>query len=319
MKRFWFFTLGLLFILAACTPQPSAAPAATIVPPTDTAKPPTAAPTPASSFNYDPSVPFDTRIISQTEQSGVTVTQLSYTAHDPSFGMGGRTVATLVSPRGNGPFAGIVHLLSGRCATYPIGSQEYLAEAIAMAQHGAVTLLAKDYFPTNSQPFGTQDDHSLVISQVIEIRRAFDFLLAQPGVDPKRLGYVGEDGDGVYGGILAGVDKRAKAYVLVAGYPSIGEFLISIAVDPSDPNQYMGFFQDIDPINFVPHAAPASLFFQFAKNDNKGLTENLANQYYAAASQPKQIKWYDDNHYMKSDPVLKDRQAWLIDQLALAP
>ncbi|MGA2490112.1 MAG: hypothetical protein ABSF99_07990 [Anaerolineales bacterium] len=49
------------------------------------------------------------------------------------------------------------------------------------------------------------------------------------------------------------------------------------------------------------------------------MTESLANQYYTAASQPKKIEWYDDTHAMMTDPVLKARQAWLIDQLKLTP
>jgi predicted small lipoprotein YifL len=40
MKRFWFFTLGLLFVLAACGQK-----------------------APASPFDYNAKVPFDTKII----------------------------------------------------------------------------------------------------------------------------------------------------------------------------------------------------------------------------------------------------------------
>jgi len=314
MKRFWFFIVSLLFVLAACAPQPTAAPTVTAIPPTAT---PTAIPTPASPFDYNAKVPFDTKIISQSEQSGVTITQLSYAAHDPSFAtnMGGRTLATLVSPMGNGPFAGIVHMYG--YDIFPTGSPKYLSEAITMASHGAVTLLPVDYFPLGSLPMGTEADRSLIIGQVIELRRAFDFLLAQPGVDPQRLGFVGQDAAGIYGGVLAGVDKRANTYVLATGWPSFAYMIRSYMESPI--GQYLAYVQDIDPINFVPNAAPASLFFQFPKNDELGLTESLANQYYEAASQPKKIEWYDDTHNLLSDPVLKARQAWLIDQLMLAP
>jgi len=294
MPRFWFFAFCLLFVLSACGQK-----------------------APASPFDYNAKVPFDTKIISQTEQSGVTVTELSYAAHDPTFAtnMGGRTLATLVSPKGKGSFAGIVHMYG--YDIFPTGSPKYLSEAITMASHGAATLLPADYFPLGSLPLGTQADRSLIIGQVIELRRAFDFLLTQPGVDPKRLGYVGQDAGGIYGGVLAGVDKRAKTYVLVAGWPSFAYMIRSYMENSS--NQYLAYVQDIDPINFVPHAAPASLFFQFAKNDEMGLTESLANQYYAAASQPKKIEWYDDSHNLLTNPVLTAREAWLIDQLKLAP
>ena len=64
-------------------------------------------------------------------------------------------------------------------------------------------------------------------------------------------------------------------------------------------------------------AAPASLYFQYWKKDPT-ITESLANQYYDAASQPKKIDWYDD-YNLNADPVVKDCQAWLIDQLAMTP
>lgn len=155
-----------------------------------------------------------------------------------------------------------------------------------------------------------------MIGQVIELRRAFDFLLAQPGVDPKRLGYVGHDYGGVYGGILAGADKHAKTYILIAGVPSFTNWIGLFGSISSD--QYPTYVQDIDPIKFVPNAAPASIFFQFGKRDAV-VPESLANQYYEAASQPKKIEWYDDLHDMHTDPVRQAHQAWLIEQLNLAP
>jgi dienelactone hydrolase len=308
MKHSLFFALCLAMLLPACAPKPT-------VVPTEAASPtPTAVPTPASPFNYDPSVPFDTKIISQTEQQGVTVTELSYAAHDPSFStnFGGRTVAILVSPKGSGPFAGIVYMhwlgTSGR--------HEYLNEAVTMAQHGAISLLPMGFFPWSSAPTGTQDDRALYIGQVIELRRAFDFLLAQPGVDPHRLGYVGHGFGAVYGGVLAGVDKRAKTYILIGGTPGFVD--LNCGCFGTMTAQYRTYFKDIDPINFIPNAAPASIFFQFGKNDYS-VTESLANQYYEAASQPKQIEWYDDIQDMHSDPVVAAHQAWLIEQLSLAP
>ena len=304
---------GLL--LAACGAKPSASPTATAVPPTanpPTAVPPTAIPTPASPFNYDASVPFDIKIISQTEQDGATVTELSYAAHDPSFAptMGGRTVATLVSPKGDGPFAGIMWI-------HGAGSDHhvtYLDEAVTLASHGTVSLLPAGYFPWSAAPTGTQADQASITGQVIELRRAFDFLLAQPGVDPQRLGFVGQGWGSTYGGILAGVDQRAKTYVYIMGQPTIMNMMKGLGF-PKD--QYGAIVKDLNPINFVPNAAPASLFFQFWKNDGEA-NISLDNQYYAAASQPKQIEWYE-NIDMKADPVVKARQGWLIGQLNLAP
>jgi dienelactone hydrolase len=310
MKRALTCLFGLLIVLTACGQKPAVPPAVAASP---TATP---VPTPASPFAYDASVPFDAKVISEKDRDGVTVTELSYASYDPSFSIntGGRTVATLVRPKGDGPFAGLLymHWLG------PVSSNrgEYLDEAVTMAQHGAVSLLPQGYFPWSSLPTGTEADRSLMIGQAIELRRAFDFLVAQPGVDPKRLGYLGHDYGAVYGGILAGVDRRAKAYVLIAGVPSFDNWIGLFG--SISPQQYLAYVQDIDPINFVPQAAPASIFFQFGKKDAV-VPESLANQYYEAASQPKQIEWYDDLHDMHTAPVRAAHQAWLIEQLDLAP
>ncbi|HTX90869.1 MAG TPA: hypothetical protein VMC09_06595 [Anaerolineales bacterium] len=295
MKRILYVALGLLFVLSACTPTLAA---------------------PKTPFEYDATVPFDARVISQTEQDGVIVTELSYAAHDPAFAVntGGRTVAILVQPKGKGPFAGILYM--HWLGTVSSDRHEYLPEAITMAQHGAVCLLPQGYFPWSSLPTGTQADRSQIIGQTVELRRAFDFLLSQPGVDPKRLGYVGHDYGAVYGGILAGTDKRAKTYVLIAGAPSFASWISLFGSISSQ--QYLTYVGDLDPVKYVPNAAPASILFQFGKKDAI-VPESLANQYYEAASQPKQIEWYDDLHDMHSDPVRAAHQAWLIEQLGLNP
>jgi fermentation-respiration switch protein FrsA (DUF1100 family) len=313
MKRSWFFILSLLFVISACGQKPTVPPATAAAP---TA---TAVPTPASPFDYEAGVPFDTKIISQTERDGISVTELSYAAHNPSFSayLGGRTVATLVSPKGKGPFAGIVfmHWLG----TGSSNRSEYQDEAVNLAKHGAVSLLPQGYFPWMANPTGTADDRQLIIGQTIELRRAFDFLLTQPGVDPQRLGYVGHDYGALYGGILAGVDKRPKIFVLIAGLSSFSAWIpFFVNNENTAIERYLPIVQDLDPIQFIPNAAPASLFFQFGKND-AFVTESQANQYYEAASQPKKIEWYEDLHDMHSVPVMKAHQAWLIEQLKLTP
>ena len=77
------FTIGcLLLTLSACAGEPSASPTPAPSPALPTA---TAAPTPAGPFDYDSAVPFDTKVISETEREGVTIVDLNYAAHDPTF------------------------------------------------------------------------------------------------------------------------------------------------------------------------------------------------------------------------------------------
>ena len=72
----------------------------------------------------------------------------------------------------------------------------------------------------------------------------------------------------------------------------------------------------VDPIGFVRHAAPAALFFQFAKNDGY-VSKDAALLFYGAGSDPKQIQWYDTGHQLNTDQDRRDRIAWLSSQLGL--
>ncbi|MGI9167805.1 MAG: hypothetical protein ACR2G5_15740 [Pyrinomonadaceae bacterium] len=72
----------------------------------------------------------------------------------------------------------------------------------------------------------------------------------------------------------------------------------------------------LEPIKSVAHAAPAALLFQFA-NIDKYIPKASATAFFAAASQPKQIIWYDADHHLNVDAARKDRRAWFERQLRL--
>jgi hypothetical protein len=55
------------------------------------------------------------------------------------------------------------------------------------------------------------------VQQVVDMRRGADLLLARPDVDPKLLAYVGHSYNTTVGALLSGVDRRFKAFVLMAG------------------------------------------------------------------------------------------------------
>ncbi len=311
MKQILFITLGLCMVLSACTAPAMVAPSQTPLPsPTVTATP---VPTPVGPFEYDSSVPFDTKVVSETEQDGATIVDLTYATHDPAFSTttGGRTVAYLVKPQGNGPFAGVVfvHWLG----VVSSNRSEYLDEAVALAKHGVVSLLPQGFFPWMSFPMGNGGDHQLMVGQVIELRRAVDFLLSQAEVDPNRMGYVGHDYGALYGGVLAGVEPRLKTLILVAGTPSFVDFGILFGFKREDYQTVVG---DLGPDVYVAKAAPASLLFQFGQQDAV-VPEEKANQFYEAASEPKKIEWYADIHNMENEQAREARLKWLVEKLSL--
>src|SRR5438045_6768802 len=52
---------------------------------------------------------------------------------------------------------------------------------------------------------------------MVDMRGGAELRLARKDVDQKRLGYVGHSYNASVGGFLSGIDKRFKAFVLMAG------------------------------------------------------------------------------------------------------
>ena len=109
----------------------------------------------------------------------------------------------------------------------------------------------------------SEHDGDEYISVIKDLRRAFDVLNSQSAIDSNRLGYVGHSLGALCGAVLSGIDRRAKAYVLMSGTASFAEVAIANMPDmkAEEKNRYRKVLADIDPILFVPHAAPASIMF----------------------------------------------------------
>jgi hypothetical protein len=111
----------------------------------------------------------------------------------------------------------------------------------------------------------------------------------------------------------------------MAGAPSLTEFLrtstvpgiveVRNSLTKAQQADYFTTLATVDPINYVPHVAPAALFFQFGKRDTCP-TEQSATRYFQAASEPKSVKWYDTGH-APNDEARHDRALWLQQQVGL--
>jgi dienelactone hydrolase len=270
----------------------------------------------AKLFAYDRATGFDLKEESAKEQDGVALLDINYAAYHQRHG---RIRAYLVKPQSTGvpPRAGVLffHWLGE-----PKGDRsEFLDEAIALAKRGTVSLLIQGYFPWLEPPTEGRADRQQVIEQTIEVRRALDLLLSQPGVDAKRIGYVGHDYGAMYGAIVAGVDKRVKAYVLMAGMGSFSDWSLKYWPKTAARGEkaYREAVKEVDPIRHISRAAPAALLFQFSNSDIY-IPKSTANAFYGAASEPKEVKWYDVEHHLNIEAASRDRRAWLTKQLGLA-
>lgn len=303
----------LLFVPVLLACAPSQAPAAS-----------PAAPSPdiLRLFEYDASAPLDVKVDSTERQEGLTIQNITYASPK-----GGRVTATLIVPDGPGPFAGIL-LMHGAPGTRDVT----LPEAMTLAKRGAVTLSIDAPFARGERRGNPREmlhlderDRDDQVQLAVDWRRGVDLLLARKDVDPKRLAYVGRSYGGAQGGLLAGVEKRIKAYALVVGDGG----LVDHFTGPEDPprlggqvteehwKRWLAIMEPVEPINFVGRAAPARLLFQNGHTDEMVPAAD-GKAYQEAASEPKTILWYDAGHRL-NDQATKDRHDWLAKEIGLKP
>ena len=174
-------------------------------------------------YDYDRTMPLDVKESGVEDRDGVRVHDVSYASPK-----GGRATAYLVVPSGKGTSAGVIfmHMRPGSRSTF-------LNEALSLAREGVVSLLIdapfsrtessrRDFDPSVSKP---EVDRNIYIQTVIDLRRGVDLLISRSDVDRRRIGFIGHSFGAHTGAVLAGVEKRIKAYVIMAGSPSLTEFL----------------------------------------------------------------------------------------------
>jgi dienelactone hydrolase len=274
-------------------------------------------------LDYDRSAPLDIREASVEQRGGVAVRDISYASPK-----GGRVPAYLVVPGGKGPLAAVIwgHWYWENSEFR--NRKEFLQEAVALAHAGVVSLLtdgpiARPGHVEDKVPLSQQQVTDL-IQQIVDIRRGADLLLARKDVDQKRLAYVGHSYNASVGGFLSGIDKRFKAFVLMVGTLSDELDLKSKEyqdyrqkIGPEKFDAFMAKNAWLDPGKFVSHAAPATVFLQYASQE-KFLTPERARAYAALVSEPKRFKEYDAPHALNAE-ARRDRIAFLTEQLRLKP
>jgi pimeloyl-ACP methyl ester carboxylesterase len=138
------------------------------------------------------------------------------------------------------------------------------------------------------------------------------------------VAYVGHSYNAMVGGILSGVDRRFKAFVLMAGSLSDEVDLKSTEyqdyrqkVGPEKFDAFVAKYSWLDAGKYVSHAAPAVVFIQSATQE-KFLTPERSREYAKIVSEPKRFKLYDAPHALNAE-ARRDRIAFLAEQLRLKP
>jgi len=274
-------------------------------------------------FDYDQRAPLDVKVHSVEVREGAKVYDISYASP-----RGGRVTAYLVEPATKGRQAGIIF-------AHPGGSNRnsFLSEALTLAKVGALSLLIDD---PSARPAEwrrkmfvftePENNRATYIQAIIDLRRGVDLLAARPDVDAKRLGFVGFSFGADLGGILAGVERRIKAFALMGTGARLTDlfrsgdtpYLVRLraSITKEQLDKYIETTAPFDSIHYIGHAAPSAVLFQFGRRDGNW-PEKLALEFYQAGSEPKEIKWWEGGHEM-NDEAMRHRAEWFRSQLGIA-
>lgn len=276
------------------------------------------APDLAQLLSYDSSKPLDVNVVNVERRGDVRVEDITFAsvAGNPPI------QAYLVQPEdGTGPFAGVLFVHWFAPPEPTSNRTQFLSEAEALARRGTVSLLVSTFWsdPARYDQRTWETDFQNSINQAKDLRRALDVLLAQTGVDPQRIAYVGHDYGAMFGAVVAAVDPRAKAHVHVAGTARFADwYLFGSATGVPKGAALEGFRAQlgaIEPVNVIGKAK-ASLFFQWGEKDKYTPRKDFIDLY-MAAPEPKRMATYPSEHEMGADIIRHDRTVWLAEQLGL--
>lgn len=254
-------------------------------------------------FEYDRTVPLDARQEPLAERPAARMWGGSFN--------GGKVNYVLVEPKLRGRMARARH--PGVVFQHGGGQSmsNYISEALLLAELGVTSLLV--------DAAGSTSRESLV-DLVIAERRAVDLLVRQVGVDVKRIGYVGHSYGGMAGGVLAGVEPRIAAFVLLGAVPSLVRHIrespniywAPLKAQP-DYERVLREIAEVDADKFLPRTK-AAMFVQCARFDTPDNVRACPDVHRLAGG-PKALRWYEDDHTFTSHEAMRDRFYWLSEQL----
>ena len=240
---------------------------------------------------------------------------------------GGRVSAWLVVPPGSGPFAGIVYLHGSET-----DRDDFRDEAVAMAHGGAVSLVIDAPFARTGDSrhnyllnFGLPErERDMTIQAIVDVRRAYDVLAARSDVDPARLGFVGHSWGASLGAVVAAVEPRPAALVLLSGRPSWTGFLRESTdgwvdtyrelVGPERWEAYLTMMAPFDALAVAGELDGERIYLQYGRTDDVVPT-SVSQALFDALPEAK-TDLYDAGHAL-DDTATADRAAWLVERLGL--
>jgi dienelactone hydrolase len=236
---------------------------------------------------------------------------------DVSFASrGGRVEGFLVVPPGRErlPAAVYVHGAGG-------DRSQLLGPARWLAARGAVALTITAPSSVEATPPGLigvealEWQRELTERDVVAVRRAVDALASRAEVDAERIGYIGWSAGARTGALVAAVEPRIVAFVLMSG----GAEPVSVyargapAELRADVERILGA---VDPLRAIARARPGSLLLQNGRRDEVVPQRALRALVKAAAPARPDVRWYPVGHEL-DEAADRDHLAWLQRKLAV--
>jgi dienelactone hydrolase len=249
----------------------------------------------------------DVRVISQKKEEGYEKQLLVF---QTPFGY--RRMAELFTPvvEGSHPLILFVHWYEPE--SHDSNRSQFVEEAVEMARAGAICLTVEtlwsdpDFFLKRTQA----DDMQNSMEEVVNLRRFMDFLTSQPNADLSRFALVGHDFGGMYGILAGSLDKRPTHYVIMAATPRFPDWYLYLPKLEGEAREAFTFeMSAIDPIAHISDLSPAPVFFQFG-NDDFHVPLERADEFFAAAKEPKEKRIYISGHGLNEEST-RERRAWL--------
>jgi dienelactone hydrolase len=265
---------------------------------------------PASPFAYDASTPLAVR------DAGRVNSDYPIAVRDVSYVSGGRRIeGFLAVPPGSGRRPGAVYLHGSGG-----DRRQLLVHAVWLAGRGAVTLAITAPSATAPAESGLapaaalRRQRDLAVADVVAVRRALDLLQARPDVDGSRLGFVGWSAGARTGALLAGVERRAKAFVLMSGGATpVSEY--AATAPPALRADVRRLLGQVDPLRTLRRARSGTLLLQDGRFDQvvpRAALTGLAR----AAPKGTDVRWYDAGHDL-DEAAFRDQLAWLARRLGI--
>jgi dienelactone hydrolase len=263
-------------------------------------------------YTYDRAAPLDVKLVSKGSRNNYILYDISYSLPKEL-----RADGYLAVPKARGRKPAVIWMHSS-------GALAWLGDVVLLAQTGAVSLIVNA--PASTAGTSPEADRDAMIAAVVALRRAADVLEARDDVDPHRIAIVGHSFGAMMGAVAASIDPRFTAAVFEAGLLGMS---IHIGTSPhpwakgvreqlgAGLAKYLEVISVVDAGRYIGQAPAIPKLFQSAWYD-PGVPHDDAVKFYEAATEPKELKWYDTAHDIDDIAAVADRTRFLAKALGLA-